>query len=165
MDPNLDPTPPTEAEDREIDAIFENFGGIESINKIYALMDSQLSVIHARAQSLISLGSVTITVTGFSGRIIADTNDYAQALIIIALALVGIGCVITLGFAMPIRWLTSYLDLPPRDWLLVAIRRRTRKSKALRIALYFVITGMVFYLTAIAIMLAYPEATELTRVR
>lgn len=157
--------PPTEAEAREMNAIFLHFGGMDNVARIYEIVNQQLNVIHTRAQSLIALGSVVITVTGFSGRIIADTNRYAQLLIVLGITLVGVAAGITLTRVMPLRWVTSYMDLEPREWLLTALRRRTRKSKALRVALVFMTLGMISYLTSIAIMLMFPEATELTRVR
>ncbi|MDK2972220.1 MAG: hypothetical protein PWP23_1975 [Candidatus Sumerlaeota bacterium] len=157
--------PPSEEEAREIDAIFLRFGGGDSIPRIYEIINQQLNVIHMRAQSLIALGSVVITVTGFSGRIIADTNRYAQLLIVLGITLVGVAAGITLTRVMPLRWVTSYMDLEPRDWLLTALRRRTHKSRALRVALVFMTLGMISYLTSIAIMLMFPEATELTRIR
>jgi hypothetical protein len=148
-----------------MDAIFRHFGGLDNVPRIYEIVNQQLNVIHMRAQSLIALGSVVITVTGFSGRIIADTNRWAQLLIVTGIALVGVAAGITLTRVMPLRWVTSYMDLPPREWLLTALRRRTAKNRALRTALIFMTLGMVSYLMSIAIMLMFPEATELTRTR
>lgn len=148
-----------------MDAIFRHFGGLDNVPRIYEIVNQQLNVIHMRAQSLIALGSVVITVTGFSGRIIADTNRWAQLLIVTGIALVGVAAGITLTRVMPLRWVTSYMDLAPREWLLTALRRRTAKSRALRTALIFMTLGMVSYLMSIAIMLMFPEATELTRTR
>lgn len=156
--------PESDGERREIDAILEHFGE-RNRPGIYDVINSQLNVIHSRAQSVIGLASVVITVTGFSGRIIADTNLPAQVLIILGIILVGIGAALTMTRVMPVRWVTSYMDLPVREWILTALRRRAAKSRALRVALIYMTVGMIFYLTSIAIMLLFPEATELTRVR
>jgi len=56
---------------------------------------------------------------------------------------------------MPIRWVTGYMHLPPRIWLLTALRRRDRKSRALRLAAWLVTVGMMFYLSSIAVMLLF----------
>ena len=162
----MKPNPPaTPQQELEIKAILRHFQGIDGMRQIHDLLDRQLSVIHARAQSLLQLAGVVITVTGFSGRLIADTNPEAQALIVSGVGLVSVGAAIALLFVMPLRWLTSYMNLEPELWLLAALQRRQRKSRAFRLATGFVVIGMVAYLVAIAIMLLNPEAAELMRAR
>jgi hypothetical protein len=157
---------PSAEEKQEIHAILQYFrnagGGREAI---YNLVDSQLTVLHGRAQSRLQMAGVVITVTGFSGRIIADTNKSAQALIIGGVALVALASIFTLAFVMPIRWLSGYLYLNDDDFLLLALRRRKKKHQAFKIASAILVFGMAMYVAAIAIMLYYPEATELTKVR
>ena len=156
---------PTRAEQREIEAIVRHFGGSEGRARIYDFIDGQLNVLHTRAQSLIQIAGVVITVTGFSGRIIADTSKSAQTLIVSGLALVSIAAGIALMFVMPIRWLSSYLHLPMEDWLLTALRRRRKKNRAFRVASIIIVVGMIFYVAAVAMMLLHPEVTELKQVR
>ncbi len=155
---------PTETEEREIGAILENFESC-GIQAVYSLIDGQLAALHARAQGLTQLSGVVITVTGFSGRIIADTNVTAQVFIIVGICLVLAAAAICLFYVMPVRWVSSYLDLPKKKWLLVAIRRRNKKTRAFFAASMILIFGLLFYIASISIMLANPEATELTKVR
>lgn len=156
---------PNPEEEIEIDSIFKHFSPDGDPVPIYQIIDNQLNVMHNRSMSLIQLAGVVITVTGFSGRIIADTNLAAQLCIIIGVSLVLVAAAICLTFVMPIRWITSYMNLPPRIWLLTAIRRRKKKNRAFAIASAVLIVGMVFYITAISIMLLNPEAAELQLVR
>jgi hypothetical protein len=160
--------PADAAETLEIDAIVQHFhNGVESDNRaaIYNLLDGQLSVIHGRAQSLMQIAGVVITVTGFSGRIIADTNALAQTLIVTGLAMVACAAAIALVFVMPIRWVSGYMHLPLRDWILVTLRRRHKKSRAIRISSAIMAIGMILYIVSIAIMLLNPQAAELKMVR
>lgn len=152
---------PTPWEEREIDAIFSRFSPDEDPVPVYDIIDGQLNVMHNRSMALIQLAGVVITVTGFSGRIIADTNLAAQLCIITGLSLVLVSAAICLAFVMPIRWITSYIHLPPRTWLLTALRRRRRKNKAFGIASMILVVGLVFYIVAISIMLLNPGAAEL----
>jgi len=158
-------TQPTGEEEQELESIYSAFGQNESKQTLYHLLNSQLEAIHSRAQSLISLAAVVITVTGFSGRIIADTNDWAQALIILGIFFVAVAASIVIFYVFPFKWVTSYMHLETREWLLIGLRRRNRKSHALRWALVFMCVGMIFYLASISVMLAFPEATELSRAR
>src|SRR5688572_12322657 len=86
----LETAPPTAVEEREVQAILDAFPSPlpHDRSTVYRLLDAQLTVLHARAQSLIQLAGVVITVTGFSGRIIADTNPAAQSLIVGGVVLV-----------------------------------------------------------------------------
>lgn len=162
LNTDLQPTP---AEQREIEAIVRHFGGAEGRARIYDFIDGQLNVLHTRAQSLIQIAGVVITVTGFSGRIIADTSKSAQTLIVSGVALVSIAAAIALMFVMPIRWLSSYLHLPMEEWLLTALRRRRKKNRAFRVASIIIVAGMILYVSAVAMMLLHPEVTELKQVR
>lgn len=149
----------------EVRSIMHHFQGADGMRQAHDLLHRQFSVIYSRAQSLLQLTGVVITVTGFSGRIIADTNPRAQALIIAGVATVGLGAAVALLFVMPLKWLTTYMHLKPEEWLLAALQRRERKSRAFRVASALVVAGMFLYLCAVALMLLNPEATELTRVR
>lgn len=157
---------PDRDEQREIDALLRHFGnGDDARPIIYKVLDNQLSVLHGRAQSLVQVAGVVITVTGFSGRIIADTNTVAQSLIVFGLIFVSLAAALALIFVMPIRWVSSYLHLPMDQWILVTLRRRQKKSRAVRVASAILVFGMLLYIGSIAIMLMNPQATELKLVR
>jgi hypothetical protein len=158
---------PSAREEREVQAIINGFNGSSPHDRsvIYTLLDGQLSVLHGRAQSLMQLAGVVITVTGFSGRIIADTNSAAQTLIVFGVIMVALAASLALGFVMPIRWVSTYMHLPVEEWVLVTLRRRERKSRAIRIATAVLVLGMIFYISAIAMMLMLPQAAELKRIR
>ncbi len=155
----------SEAERVEVQTIIKHFGADGGNASLHNFIDAQLSVLHGRAQSLLQMAGVVITVTGFSGRIIADTSRTAQALIIGGVALVAVAAIIALLFVMPIKWLSSYMHLSQEEFLLTAIRRRSKKDHAFRTASAVLICGMALYVASIALMLFYPEATELTKVR
>lgn len=157
--------PPVPEESSEVQAILRHFSTPNGTGAVYQLLDAQLGVLHGRAQSLMQLSGVVITVTGFSGRIIADTSRAAQILVVSGVGLVALAAALALIFVSPIRWVSADLSLPVEDWVLVTLRRRNRKSRAIRGATMVLILGMTVYLIAIALMLLHPEAAELKRVR
>ncbi len=168
MSPDPDsPTkrPPSPAEAREIESILAHFGPEDNRARIYELLNGQLSLIYGRATSLVQIASVVITVTGFSGRIIADTSPIAQALVIGGVSMVSLAAAAALVFVLPVRWITLSMHLPVRAWVLGVVRRRELKVRAIKVATGLLIVGMVMYIAAIALMLADPAAAELTRVR
>jgi hypothetical protein len=160
-----DVTPASPEEAREIEYLRSLFAPTGDSSRLYQLLDGQLAVLHQRAISLVQVAGVIITVTGFSGRIIADTNFLAQLLVVAGLSLVVLAAAIAIGYVMPVRWITSYLHLGPDRWLAIAIRRRNRKTRAFWIASVVLLAGITLYLGAIAMMLLDPTAAELRRVR
>lgn len=158
--------PPNAAETREIGALLKHFGGDgATLERVHGVLDGQLSVVYGRAQSLVQMAGVVISVTGFSGRIIADTNVAAQNFIVGGLGLVALAAALALLLVSPIQWATADLHRPPAEWILVTIRRRHRKYRAVRVANAVLVAGVALYALAIIQMLLHPEAAELKRVR
>lgn len=150
---------------REAEALLARLGGREEFLAVYQLLDAQLGTIHSRAQSLMQLAGVVITVTGFSGRIIADTSNVAQLFIVSGVALVAGAAGVALVFVTPVRWMSRDLHLPDHQWVVATLRRRNRKSRAVLAASALLVLGITLYMVAIALMLLHPEAAELKRVR
>ncbi|MBD3384035.1 hypothetical protein GF407_03830, partial [candidate division KSB1 bacterium] len=71
------------------------------------ILENQLNVLYSRAQVLMSLAGIVITVTGFSGRIIAATSRVSQILIIVGLSMVLTSAIWVYARVMGIRWITS----------------------------------------------------------
>ncbi|MEQ8820610.1 MAG: hypothetical protein RLY93_10220 [Sumerlaeia bacterium] len=151
--------PQTEAERQEMVAI-ERLTTNAQLLKTFDILDKQLNALHLRGTAVITIVGVVVTVTGFSGRIIAGTSTFAQTCVIGGLALCIAAAAVTFAFVMPIRWITSYLHLGQHQWLLTAIRRRNRKTRAFRFAAFLLIIGIALYGIAIAQMLAFPFAYE-----
>ncbi|MBI1292230.1 hypothetical protein GC173_13470 [bacterium] len=164
VDPD-DIKPLTDIERTEVEALKRGFSKGDDFSRIYQLLDGQLAVLHTRALALVQVAGVIITVTGFSGRIIADTNVTAQLLIVTGLSLVVLAAALAIGFVMPVRWISTYIHLDPEKWMAVAIRRRNRKTNAFWVASIILLFGMTFYIGSISIMLMNPQAAELKKVR
>jgi len=62
--------------DEEARAILELVGG--EISRAVQIVQNQLDVLYTRAQVLTGLAGIVVTVTGFSGRLIASTNKPAN---------------------------------------------------------------------------------------
>jgi hypothetical protein len=120
------------------------------------LLDRQLGTLHTRAQVLMSLAGVVVTVTGFSGRTIAGTSPLGQASIVAGLAVVLTSAVWLYARVMRIRWFTSALDAEPADALEAMIERRNRKTAAYQIGGAILCAGFALYCLAIASMLLSP---------
>jgi hypothetical protein len=129
----------------------------DDVLKCLEILERQLMVIHGRAQVLISLAGVVVTVTGFSGRIIANTCPTSQFCIIFGLALALTAAGYTFLKVMNLRWVTSELSSSPLDTLETIITRRNLKTRAYAAGGKILGVGLIFYGIAVALMLLNPE--------
>ena len=127
--------------------------------RAFELVERQLSVLVLRTQVMLSLSGIVITVTGFSGRSIAQTSNLARLsisagiLVVLAAAVVGITGVLRL------HWLTQELADDILATLVRSISIRNAKSRYLRWSLLLFTIGVSLYCSAIAQLLlaARPE--------
>ncbi|MDD3118727.1 MAG: hypothetical protein PHQ27_06085 [Victivallales bacterium] len=123
----------------------------------HGLLDRQFTVLQTRAQVLVSIAGIVVTVTGFSGRIIAGTHIVGQLLVIAGLATVIAAAVYLVGRVLRVRWLTSLLAEESADRLERILYLRELKLAAYRRGGTILLLGLVLYGTAISIMLLYPR--------
>ncbi len=156
---------PTAEENREIDSIMRIYIADGDPREAYSLINDQLNTIHTRATAILTVVGAVVTVTGFSGRLIAATLPAAQALVITGLFLSMTAGAITLIRVMHVRWISTYMYLPPRQWLLVAIRRRNNKTRAIRLAASVLVVGLTLYAIAISLLLVNPHGADMLGAR
>jgi hypothetical protein len=123
-----------------------------------SLLERQLGVLHMRAQVVIGFAAVGVTTTGFSGRLIAGTNVYAQVSIIAGLAIILLGCLYLFLRALSVDWVISRsLGGDTGQTVESILNHRNRKTCAYRRGSAVVLFGFLIYALSIAIMLLNPE--------
>lgn len=120
------------------------------------VLERQFSTLHNRAQVLFSFCGIIVTVTGFSGRLIAGTNSAAQFFIVTGLAVVICCAFYIFSSVMTLRWATQRLDVSNELTMIRIIERRNIKTAAYKRGGYILFAGLVCYTIAIAIMLLNP---------
>ena len=126
-----------------------------------AVLERQLALLKQRADVMMSLAGIIITVTGFSGRLIASTDRLAQVAIIAGLFCV-VASVAWLFLSVGrICWITQELDEDVTATLVRIIGRRERQTRAYSIAGIVLCLGIGLYALSIAIMLFNPDAVSL----
>lgn len=120
--------------------------------------ETQLNVVYTRAQVLMSLAGMVVTVTGFSGRLIAGSSPLAQMFLVA-------GLFVSLGSAawvfcrvMRVRWVTALASENPEQALANALFRRNRKTAAYTVGGTLLFIGLLLYGISIALMLLDPVA-------
>lgn len=115
-------------------------------------LEKQLAVIQTRSQLLLTLGTITLTITGFSGPKIAESGIMAQIGMAGGLIFV-LAAMVTLIFgSLQIQWVTQYRADSIKETLLALLAYRDQKTVAyhwevalLAIGLMFYVGGMVAY--------------------
>ena len=125
--------------------------------EMMAVLERQFAVLHNRAQVLLGLCGVIISTTGFSGRLVAGTNVYAQWLIISGVAFVLLAAAVVCWGVLHLRWLTMQIGADTAAWLATTLRYRDTKTNAYRAGLLLMLVGLALYAGAIAIMLLRPH--------
>ena len=119
----------------------------------YEMVQSQLSVLVLRTQVMLSLSGIVITVTGFSGRTIAQTSEVARGLVAAGILVVLAAAATAIGGVLRLRWLTQELTDDVEATLTRMLEIRDAKSRYLGFALLLFVVGFACYCVSIALML------------
>lgn len=119
----------------------------------YEMVQSQLSVLVLRTQVMLSLSGIVITVTGFSGRTIAQTSEVARGLVAAGILVVLAAAATAIGGVLRLRWLTQELTDDVEATLTRMLEIRDAKSRYLGVALLLFVVGFACYCVSIALML------------
>ena len=119
-----------------------------------AMLETQLNTVHARAQVLLSLAGVVVTVTGFSGRAIAASSVACGGLLVGGLGVVLASAVFVFSRVAGLRWVTADLGDDLEESLVRMIARRDRKTRAYHRGGALLCLGLALYGAAIALHLA-----------
>lgn len=124
------------------------------------IYEHQLNVLQTRAQVLMGLAGVVLSITGFSGHRIASTGRIAQFSVILGLGTVLISAVWVWKKVMNVRWITDDLYGTSEEILSRIIDRRNAKTAAYVKGGYLLCAGFSIYSVAFAMMLLFFDAVS-----
>ncbi|HVY60804.1 MAG TPA: hypothetical protein VHF22_04090 [Planctomycetota bacterium] len=115
----------------------------------FEIVERQLNILVLRTQVLLSLSGIVITVTGFSGRAIADVSRLARDSIALGIFLVLASAATAIAGVLRLTWLTREIRGEPLETLIRGIELRDSKSRYLTAALALFVSGFSLYVLAI----------------
>ena len=121
--------------------------------RAYDMVERQLSVLVLRTQVMLSLSGIVITVTGFSGRAIAETSNLARWSIASGIMIVLLSAAAAIWGVLRLSWLPQTIDEDALTMLTRGVEIRNAKSRFLRASLVLFIAGFSLYCFAIAQLL------------
>lgn len=143
------------SEQKEAGNLLQLYGN--DFPRILDLLERQLNTLSMRAQLLMTLAGIVVTVTGFSGRLIAGTHVLAQWAIIVGLFFVLSSVVWVLTQVMALRWITRELNQDAHEAIVTVLTTRNRKTRAFLIGTWILCFGLFIYSIAVSIMLLNPD--------
>ena len=121
--------------------------------RAYEMVERQLSVLVLRTQVMLSLSGIVVTVTGFSGRAIAQTSILARDAIAAGIFVVLAAAAVAIWGVLRLSWLTQTIDDDVPTMLTRALEIRDHKARYLGVALLLFVAGFALYCLAIAQLL------------
>ena len=137
--------------EEEADHLLQLYGN--DAPQILSILQAQFMSVASRAQMLLQLAGLTITVSGFSGHNIARSGKLAAILVVSGLVVVLLAASHSLGGILRIRWMTQLAPCSPREAVIAAIRLRDDKTRVFSRSLALLIVGLALYIGSVALLL------------
>jgi hypothetical protein len=117
------------------------------------MFEGQFQVLYQRSQTLISLAGIVITVTGFSGKIIAQTSFLSRVLIVVGLFFVLLSGMLAIWGIIRIRFITQWYEPDIHSFIFHLLENRNRKTQYFILSMISLIFGFTLYVISISMML------------
>jgi hypothetical protein len=146
--------PPSE----EASSLLGVHSGPEGMASALNVLTQQFLVIQTRSQLLLSLATLVLTITGFSGPKIAATNLTARLLLVAGISIVLLATAVTLIQSLKVRWITQIKGDSDKGTLEMIILKRNRKPRSYAVSLVLLVIGLACYVGSVVVfLLVYKE--------
>ncbi len=125
--------------------------GADNLPEIYGILRDAFSTLQNRSHVLLSLVTICLTITGFSGPSIAASGMYPKAAIIVGLCLVLSARGGLLVGAFDLQWITRYGEGSSDKTLIRILERRNRRTRTYRMATLLLVLGLSSYVASVVI--------------
>ncbi len=116
--------------------------------RTYDVVRTQFLVLQQRSQLLLTLATITLTITGFSGPAMAKSGMFARLAMVLGLALV-LAAVLILLSGLRVKWLSQFDAGGPEATLAEAIAYRDRKTARFQLEIVLLGLGIAAYVSAV----------------
>jgi len=116
--------------------------------RTYDVVRQQFLVLQQRSQLLLTLATITLTITGFSGPKMVQSGSFARWTMAIGLTLV-LASVLVLLHGLRVTWLSQFDAGSPEATLAEAIAYRDRKTARYQAEIALLAAGLASYVAAV----------------
>jgi hypothetical protein len=125
----------------------------DELSRIVENLRGSFQVLQTRAQLLLGLVTICLTITGFSGPRIAESGRAASAAIFIGVVSVLATAIVLVLGPLNLRWMTRYRGETVDDTLVDLIRRRNRRTGLYRAGTVLLVVGLTGYVLSLGFYL------------
>jgi hypothetical protein len=123
--------------------------GPNNPDKLYAVLIDTFNVLQNRAQMLLSLVTITLTITGFSGPRIAESSGLARFSIAFGLAFALLSVLVMMTGPLRLSWCTRTRVGDIDQSLIRLIEQRNYRTQRYHLASRFLVIGLVGYVVSV----------------
>lgn len=116
--------------------------------RTYDVVRQQFLVLQQRSQLLLTLATITLTITGFSGPKMVQSGGFTRWAMAIGLALV-LAAVLVLLSGLRVKWLSQFDAGTAEATLAEAIAYRDRKTRQFQAEIVLLGLGIAAYVSAV----------------
>jgi uncharacterized membrane protein YjjB (DUF3815 family) len=135
-----------ESEAQRLEIIYPGEAGF---SKSLDIIRHQFDVIQARSQLLLTVGTLALTITGFSGPAIARSGVFARYSMTFGIVFVLAALIVLLTGGLRIQWMTQFVSTDRRQMLIDIIQYRDQKTTLYMIELSLLVIGLSFYVASV----------------
>ncbi len=129
----------------------------EGYPRLFAELKDSFSLLQARAQMLLGLATICLTITGFSGPRMAASNGWSRFFMGFGLCFVLLSVAALVAGPLRLRWMTAWKAGDIDQTLLLHLGQRNLRTKFYRAAMVLLLTGLTGYLLGLLFYLSVVE--------
>ncbi len=129
----------------------------EDYGALFAFLREAFALLQMRAQMLLGLATICLTITGFSGPRMAQSNAFSRFFIGFGLLFVLASVAAIVAGPLHLRWMTAWRADSLDETLIQNIRRRDAKTRLYKIATVLLLIGLTGYLLSLGFFLMTVE--------
>jgi hypothetical protein len=125
--------------------------------RLFAVLRDAFSLLQTRAQMLLGLAAICLTITGFSGPRMAASNRWSRFFIGFGLLFVLFSVIALVTGPLRLRWMTAWKAEDMDRTLLLHLRQRNLRTGFYRMAMVLLLIGLTGYLISLVFYLLSVE--------
>ena len=142
--------------EEEVEFLKEIHG--EDYGPLFGAVKESFALLQMRSQMLLGLATICLTITGFSGPKMAQSNSFSRFFIGFGLLFVLAAVAAVVAGPLRLQWITAWKADSLDETLVQNIRRRDSKTRLYRIATTLLLTGLTGYLLSLIFYLTTVDA-------
>ena len=141
--------------EEEVEFLKEIHG--EDYGQLFGAVKESFALLQMRSQMLLGLATICLTITGFSGPHMAQSNSFSRFFVGFGLLFVLASIIAIVAGPLRLQWMTEWKAATLDETLVENIKRRGVKTRLYRMATALLMVGLTGYLLSLIFYLTTVE--------